>query len=204
MQAQARPLLLSLLGSLLFAGLAVAVLLIPRHEPKASPDDADDGQPDTVAGSATAPKFDAAFGSLAGLIGENGKVPAVTVSDAPTGKGVQHGAQYKELGWLEGQAAGAFTLQILAARDEAAVKSFIAGQGNPDQFSYFRGYDNGQPWYVVVYGVYGSREQAEGTAATLDIGLDSRPVAKAFSDYVEQIKSGEAAATSASGATSAP
>ena len=194
MRRYSRPLLLSfavLLGLLIVIALA---LLLKKPVPVADDDD-DDGQPtaDAAANAAQGRRFDPAFGSLAALVPQGGSTPVLIQGNAgsgavdASGSADGHGDQFRDLSWLRSQGNDAYTLQVLAAHSEDSVRQFIAGQKDPEQFRYFQTVQAGQSWYVVVYGNYGSRVQAIGTATALDFGLDTRPFAKAFSDYVAEI-----------------
>ena len=213
MRRYSRPLLLSfavLLGLLLVIAMA---LLLKKPVPVADDED-DDGQPtaDAAANAAQGRRFDPTFGSLAALVPQGGSAPVLFqgaagsgVADA-SGSASGHGDQYRDLSWLRAQAGDAYTLQVLAAHSEDSARQFIAGQKDPEQFRYFQTVEAGQSWFVVVYGNYGSRVQAVGTAAELDFGQATRPFAKAFGDYVADINQVVAApaAGSASPAEPAP
>lgn len=166
-------------GVVVYAALLLLVLVVlAAHRPEHAP-----VEESLLLGSpvATGRQFDPDLGSLKGLVPEvGGYVPE------QAGTVVEHGTGFRDLDWLRAQGS-AFTLQVLGARNEEAVKSFIAGQVDPDAFSYFESREAGEPWFVVVYGNYSSRELALGVADSLDFGLGSRPFPKRFSAYADAI-----------------
>lgn len=170
-----------LLAFLILLGLLVLVLLgIALKRPPQG------GLQETLLGKSVdteARKFDPDLGSLASLVPHAGGVAPVPAVVNP----VEHGGEYRDITWLKAQNPDAYTLQVLGARSEEAVKRFIAGQDDPSQFSYFETREAGRPWFVVVHGNYASRELALGVADTLDIGLDSKPFPKRFGAYVDAL-----------------
>ena len=61
--------------------------------------------------------------------------------------------------WLLAQAPEAYTLQLLAS-NEARILDFIAEHGLQDGAAVFQSRAGEQPLFVVVYGVYATREEA--------------------------------------------
>lgn len=55
----------------------------------------------------------------------------------------------------------AYTLQVLGGRSQANIQAFIQKNNLEEKAYYFRTARNGKPWYVLVYGVYDSLEQAK-------------------------------------------
>ena len=53
-----------------------------------------------------------------------------------------------------------FTLQLLGSYSEQSVIDFVRQQGGGEEFSYFKTRYKSQPWYVVIYGTYQTREKA--------------------------------------------
>jgi len=87
--------------------------------------------------------------------------------------------------------ANHYTLQMMGSLDEAGVKSFIEAQTtNRSDFSYFEGRYKGQPWYVVVYGDYASRDEALAAIQKLPKSLQKqRPWARSYQSVQEDIRS---------------
>lgn len=70
--------------------------------------------------------------------------------------------------WLLQQPDSYYTLQLLGARDEQAVQRFIKKHQLPaQQTAYYRGQYKGKKWFVVLYGVYPSRNDAAKHTAEL-------------------------------------
>jgi len=194
MRRPSLPLLFTFAGLLALLAVIAVALVMKKPVPVATDDDDDDDgtTTDVVAATATQGRhFDPTFGSLAALVPQGGSAPVLQSAAAMVGSAVPveaHGKQFHDLAWLQQQGNDSYTLQVLAARSEDAVRQFIAGQKDPDQYGYFQSVEDGQPWFIVVYGSYGSRVQAEGTVPSLaDLGFPTRPFAKAFSAYVSDI-----------------
>lgn len=62
--------------------------------------------------------------------------------------------------WLIKAAPTAYTIQILGSGNEPAVQAYIDGQANPNDFDYVRTTRNGDAWYVVLYRVFDTKDQA--------------------------------------------
>jgi DamX protein len=69
--------------------------------------------------------------------------------------------------------AESFSLQILGASSEANVKAFVERNGNGlrQTLGYYRAERAGAPWYIVAYGVFATRAEAEATLNRLPQAL---------------------------------
>lgn len=94
-----------------------------------------------------------------------------------------HEPEFRDSAWLRAQPSEAYTLQVMAARDEEAVRRFLAGRDDRSQFDYFLHTQDGNNWFVVTSGRYPSLELARGMAETRDFGLPSRPFPKIIQAY---------------------
>lgn len=67
-----------------------------------------------------------------------------------------------------------YTLQILGAGSEANVQDFIDrnGAGLRQTLGYYTTVRVGRPWYVISYGVFTTRAEAEATLARLPAALN--------------------------------
>ncbi|MGC1954739.1 MAG: SPOR domain-containing protein, partial [Gammaproteobacteria bacterium] len=84
-----------------------------------------------------------------------------------------------------------YTLQLLAAQDEQAVRDYLAGHGLAERARYFGFRRQGEPWFAAVYGVYASRAQAEAAARSLAERIKEFPWVRPLSDVHEAIRAGE-------------
>ncbi|MDA9783265.1 AAA family ATPase [Gammaproteobacteria bacterium] len=82
--------------------------------------------------------------------------------------------------------AGSFTLQVLGASSEANVQAFVErnGGGLRQTLGYYRSQRGGAPWFIVAYGEFTTREQANATLRRLPQALSAagpwvRPIAAA-------------------------
>ncbi len=62
--------------------------------------------------------------------------------------------------FLMAQNSEFYTLQVIAASKKASLDAYVARQANRDSLYMYRGTREGKSWYVVVQGVYSSRESA--------------------------------------------
>ncbi len=78
--------------------------------------------------------------------------------------------------WLRSEPAGHYTLQLVGARDEAAVFQFIARYKVSKPYAIFQRALNGQSWYSLVAGSYPDRDAAVAARAALPFGLERKGV----------------------------
>jgi hypothetical protein len=71
----------------------------------------------------------------------------------------------ENLGWIKGRNPGHFTLQLAAMGDEQDVKEFIKQQAQAGRFAYYRKKQKGRNFFVVIYGSFANRADAEKAAA---------------------------------------
>ncbi|WP_068858075.1 SPOR domain-containing protein [Perlucidibaca aquatica] len=115
--------------------------------------------------------FSDSFGALPSLVKDNGGAQPVPIeASAP-----QRTAQYRDKAWLLSQDAAGFTLQIAVFGDERRIGDLLSSRSDKDQFYYVvlpaavdaaDGSSSG-PRYVLTYGQFASRQQAEEVAAAL-------------------------------------
>lgn len=82
--------------------------------------------------------------------------------------------------WLLSQDKTHWTLQILASRDEKAVRRYIEKNQLQANAAYFLTLRKEQPWYAVVIGSYESRTAANQAAGTLAEQLNTKPWPRSF------------------------
>ena len=115
--------------------------------------------------------FSESFGALPELVKDNGGAQPVPIeASAP-----QRIAQYRDKAWLLAQDASAFTLQIAVMSDERRIGDLLSGRIDKDQFHYVvlpPAPDSADAAsaglrYVLTYGQFATRQQAEEVAAAL-------------------------------------
>jgi septal ring-binding cell division protein DamX len=89
--------------------------------------------------------------------------PAVVVSDAAPDGGSS---------WLKSRAPGHYTLQLVGARDRAAVQKFVRDHGIKEPYAIFARELKGKPWYSLVAGDYPNRDAAITARGRLPKGLE--------------------------------
>ena len=67
--------------------------------------------------------------------------------------------------WYAAQAGSRYTLQILGTRSESSARAFVREQGS--EYHYFKKQHQGQPLYVVTYGSFATRDQAQAALRRL-------------------------------------
>ena len=75
--------------------------------------------------------------------------------------------QLRSESWIQRQPATNFTIQLMAASSETAVKDYIERHDLTDTAAYFRSQHRGSPWYSVVYGSFTSDRQARAALQQL-------------------------------------
>ena len=133
-------------------------------------------------------RFPAGFGRLSDLVPFAGGINPVAAPVVP----VAHGPEFRDAEWVKAQSPEAWTLQVLASRDEGAVKRFLAGLENRGDFVYFLHPQDGQAWYVVTTGSYSSRELALGVADTLLLPDGAQSFPRSLSTYQASLQTAEA------------
>ncbi|MDP2228698.1 MAG: SPOR domain-containing protein [Moraxellaceae bacterium] len=172
------PLLLFWAGSGLLLVLAVLVLVMT-------------GKGGTLPGklvlekpTATQARFEDGFGSLDALVPFAGGIAPSPVLVTPEVVGpVEHAPEFREVDWLRSRNPHSYTLQVMAARDEASVLSYLAAREDRASLNYFINLQSGEAWYVVVRGDYPSRELALAALEADTAPGESRPFPRNFGVY---------------------
>lgn len=82
-----------------------------------------------------------------------------------------------------------YTLQVLGAGLRKSADDFIKAQREPQKFYLFRTTYKGNPWYVVVYGQYKSRQSASAASKSLADDLRKlQPWARSIQGIQSEIK----------------
>lgn len=90
--------------------------------------------------------------------------------------------------WIAAQAPARFTLQLIGSGDRDAVLRYIAEHGLAEDGAYYRTERDGQTWYVVTYGNYADRGEAQSALLRLPPALRaSSPWIRAFGDIQSQL-----------------
>lgn len=139
------------------------------------------------------PVFESGFGRLDELVPFAGGIsPIAAAVAAPV-----HGPEFRDRDWVKARSPESWTLQYMAARDEAAVKRFLAGLENRASYVYFEYPQEGETWFVVTSGDYVTRELAHGLAETETMTGEVRPFPRRFGAYQEALSAAEAAVPAA-------
>lgn len=93
--------------------------------------------------------------------------------------------------WLLQQNPRHFTLQIAGTSSQEGLQRYIEQHQLQDQSAYFRRMHNNKAWYSLLYGNYGSRDQAIDAAERLktELGLDNIWIRR-FNDVQASIMEG--------------
>lgn len=86
-----------------------------------------------------------------------------------------------------------YTLQLVGARKEQNVKNFIQRHALVDKAYYFQTKLSDQDWYVVVYGDYTTKEQAQAALRTIPAPLqkESQPWVREMQAIQREIRQAE-------------
>lgn len=104
--------------------------------------------------------FAPGFGRLDDLVPYAGGIAPVAEAVVAN----EHVSGFRSGDWVAAQNPQAWTLQVMAAREEEAVKRFLAEREDRADFAYFIFPQGGVNWYVVALGSFPTRELAEGVA----------------------------------------
>lgn len=161
----------------LLAVLVVGLVVHGRETP---------GEPAlTVEGVTAGTTFAPGFGRLDDLVPFSGGVAPVAEVVVPEA----HVAEYRDAAWVKSQNPESFTLQVMAAREEGAVKRFLADRTDRGEFNYFVYPQDGSNWFVVTMGNFPTRELAEGVASSKEWGAGGgKAFARRFGVYQEALK----------------
>lgn len=158
--------------------MLVLVLVLQWKDEPAAPALAVSGVP----GSST---FPPGFGQLDDLVPFAGGV--APVSEVVVA--VAHAPEFRAADWVERQNPESWTIQVMAAREEEAVKRFLADREDRVDFNYFVFPQDGSEWFVVTLGNFASRELAEGVAASKGLGTgEGRAFARRLGTYQEALR----------------
>jgi len=89
----------------------------------------------------------------------------------------------RDAAWLLRQPVDAFTLQLLTVSSQARAVAFVNAQQYPEQFAVYRLRRDGRALFVVVYGLFDSRDEAQAIAVNLPESISkispwARPLAQ--------------------------
>lgn len=173
MSWQRAPLFLfAALGSFLLLCFFLLLLSLREKEGLAAP-------VVTEAGTLGKVEFPRDFGQLADLVPFAGGVAPIAAQVVP----VEHAPEFRDSAWVQTQNADSFTIQVLAVRDEEAVKRFLASVPDRGRYVYFQSTLDGTNWYVVTTGSYATVELARGIAEAGSFGTDTKPFPKRMGAY---------------------
>jgi len=84
-----------------------------------------------------------------------------------------------------------FAIQLIGLSSEAAMKKFIATNGLTSKASYYRTTRKGKSWYILVYGAYPSRKEADTAIAQLPKALQEQyPWVRSMANVKQDMQQG--------------
>lgn len=90
--------------------------------------------------------------------------------------------------WIWSQDPTRYTIQLTAGSNEAAVMAVKQQVSLPDQLAVAKALRNGEPWFVLVYGSFPSKESARDTITRLPAILkQAGPWARSFSSLQDEL-----------------
>ncbi len=91
--------------------------------------------------------------------------------------------------WLLSLDPKQYTLQMIGARDEAAVQEFISRYPSLTKVAYYKTYYKGGDWYVVIYGQFATKNDARQAVTRLPKKLiTSKPWARPLASVQKDIR----------------
>ncbi len=85
----------------------------------------------------------------------------VAAAGAGTARGPAGRGLSRDERWIVAQDPKAFTLQLLATREEAAIKGFLTFAPAPSPSAVYRFERDGEAWFALIHGAFPSRGAAE-------------------------------------------
>jgi DamX protein len=114
--------------------------------------------------------------------------PSVASRPAPAAAAPVSGG--RDAGWILGQSAARYTLQLVSLSSPTRVREFIDLQSDKSRFATYRLQRNGQLFHVVVYGSFASKAEAETAAARLPPSAGAvEPWIRTFGQVQESVRS---------------
>lgn len=87
--------------------------------------------------------------------------------------------------WYSSQSAGRYSLQVLGTHSESSAQSFVRTQGAG--YRYFRKLHQGKPFFVVTYGSFASRTEAQAAIKGLPAKVQAaRPWPRSFASIQQE------------------
>jgi hypothetical protein len=172
-ESRSRLFMLAAALSLLLLFVAVLALSLRKKEVISIPAHAETSLSAAVV-------FPRDFGQLGDLVPFAGGVAPVSAEVVSVSA---HAPEFRDAAWLQAQSADAFTIQVLAVRDEESVKRFLADRPDRERYVYFMTSLDGSNWYVVTTGSYASLELARGVAESGVFATDSKPFPRRMDSY---------------------
>jgi len=88
--------------------------------------------------------------------------------------------------WYRGQAPSRYALQVLGTRSESSAQSFVRAQGAG--YRYFKKLYQGQPLFVVTYGSFANRAEAQAAAKGLPAAIRAnKPWPRTFASIQQEV-----------------
>jgi DamX protein len=98
------------------------------------------------------------------------------------------GSNIKDTAWVWSQNPGHYSIQLASASDEASIEAVMARLSLPAELAVVQSQRNGQPWYVMIYGHFVSKEAALEAVARLPAALKKAgPWVRQFSALQSEI-----------------
>lgn len=95
----------------------------------------------------------------------------------------------RDAAWLLRQPVDAFTLQLLTVSSQERAVAFVNAQQYPEQFAVYRLRRDGRALFVVVYGLFDSRDEAQAIAVNLPESISKiRPWARPLAQIQDAIR----------------
>ncbi len=106
----------------------------------------------------------------------------------PVAPSVVPQAQAQNLAWLRSRPPGHYTLQLLGARDPAAVDAYIRLHGLTGKYVVFSRDLGGKPWYSLLYGDYPTLDAGRRAQAALPAAVRTKDVwLRSFRSVLKQL-----------------
>jgi septal ring-binding cell division protein DamX len=87
----------------------------------------------------------------------------------------------EDAAWIKVQSGSRYTLQLVAGSSRETVEAFVGKHQLTGEAAVYQTTHDGQPWYVLIYGVYDDQKQAQAAVAELPPAVRQlKPWARSF------------------------
>jgi len=113
-------------------------------------------------------------------------VKAGTVTSSPVP--LKRNSEIKDISWIWSQDPNDYTIQLAGGTNEVSVEAHMRGVELPGELAVVQIIHNKKPWYILIYGHFTEKTEAQAVVDQLPLGLkESRPWLRRFSELQDRV-----------------